>query len=138
MANLVDRLLKADAKKADERITGTFKSHSLARLLGDSEPVEVTIQEISGRRQSELLDGTTDADGGVDLPKAYDANLKIIVAGVIDPPLKDKEVQSHFGCHMAIDLADKLFKGEVGELSDAILKLGKVGDVSDDEEEIKN
>jgi hypothetical protein len=57
---------------------------------------------------------------------------------VVNPPLKDKELQDHFGCKMAIDLAEKLFKSEVTDIAAAILDLGKIGDVKTDEEEIKN
>jgi hypothetical protein len=62
----------------------------------------------------------------------------VIVAGVIDPPLKDKDLQEKFGCKMAIDLAEKLFKDEVNTLSTAIANLGTVGDEVLDEDEIKN
>lgn len=135
--SVVDDLMKADAKKADERATGVFKSKQLARILGKKEPVEVKIQEISQRRQNELLASAYEGKN-VDVAKAFDANLKVIIAGVIDPSLKDKDLQEHFGCHQAIDLAEKLFKDEVGPLSGAIAELGSVGDPRNDEEEIKN
>lgn len=138
MSNLVERLMKADTKNVDQKITGTFKSKMLARALGESEPVEITIQEISARRQGEMSQTAVDNNGNVDYGKAYDAQLKMIVAGVIDPPLKDKELQEHFGCKMAIDLAEKLFKNEAGDIAEAIVNLGAVGDVRTDEEEIKN
>ena len=136
--NLVEKLMKADTKAADERATGIYKSHNLARILGETEPVEVSIQEISERRQTELISTAVDEKGNVDMAKSYDANLKVILAGVIDPPLKDKDLQEHFGCKMAIDLAEKLFKAEVGYLASTILELGKVGNMKDDEAEIKN
>ena len=135
--SLVDELMKADARKVSERATGIFKSKQLARIMGKSDPVEVKIQEISQRRQKELASSAYEG-GDVSIEKAFDANLKVLVAGVIDPPLKDKDLQEHFGCKMAIDLAEKLFKDEVGELSNAIINLGSVGDEADDEEEIKN
>ena len=136
--NLVDKLMKADAKKIDEKTTGTFKSYQLARILGESDPVEIELQEISSRRQTELIASAVKDDGGVDVARTYDANLKVVIAGVVNPPLKDKELQDHFGCKMAIDLAEKLFKSEVTDIAAAILDLGKVGDVKTDEEEIKN
>lgn len=136
--NLVDKLMKADAKKIDEKATGTFKSYQLARILGESDPVEIELQEISSRRQTELIASAVRDDGGVDVARTYDANLKVVIAGVVNPPLKDKELQDHFGCKMAIDLAEKLFKSEVTDIAAAILDLGKIGDVKTDEEEIKN
>ena len=37
--NLVEKLMKADAKKADEREVGVFKSMQLSRILGEKGPV---------------------------------------------------------------------------------------------------
>ena len=135
--SLVDELMKADARKADEMIEGVFKSRQLAKILGKDEPVDVKIREISPRRKNELVATAYDGDE-VDFSKAFDANLKVIIAGVIDPPLKDKDLQEKFGCKMAIDLAEKLFKDEVNSLSTAIVSLGTVGDEVLDEDEIKN
>lgn len=135
--SLVDELMKADARKADEMVEGVFKSRQLAKILGKDEPVEVKIREISPRRKNELVATAYDGDE-VDFSKAFDANLKVIIAGVIDPPLKDKDLQEKFGCKMAIDLAEKLFKDEVNSLSTAIVSLGTVGDEVLDEDEIKN
>lgn len=135
--SLVDELMKADARKADEMVEGVFKSRQLAKILGKDEPVDVKIREISPRRKNELVATAYDGDE-VDFSKAFDANLKVIIAGVIDPPLKDKDLQEKFGCKMAIDLAEKLFKDEVNSLSTAIVSLGTVGDEVLDEDEIKN
>lgn len=135
--SLVDELMKADARKADEMVEGVFKSRQLAKILGKDEPVDVKIREISPRRKNELVATAYDGDE-VDFSKAFDANLKVIIAGVIDPPLKDKDLQEKFGCKMAIDLAEKLFKDEVNSLSTAIVSLGAVGDEVLDEDEIKN
>ena len=135
--SLVDELMKADARKADEMVEGVFKSRQLAKILGKDEPVDVKIREISPRRKNELAATAYDGDE-VDFSKAFDANLKVIIAGVIDPPLKDKDLQEKFGCKMAIDLAEKLFKDEVNSLSTAIVSLGTVGDEVLDEDEIKN
>ncbi len=135
--SLVDELMKADARKADEMVEGVFKSRQLAKILGKDEPVDVKIREISPRRKNELVATAYDGDE-VDFSKAFDANLKVIIAGVIDPPLKDKDLQEKFGCKMAIDLAEKLFKDEVNSLSTTIVSLGTVGDEVLDEDEIKN
>lgn len=136
--NLVEKLMKADAKKADEREVGVFKSMQLSRILGEKDPVDVKIQELSARRKNELIATATGENGKMDVSKAYDANLKVVVAGVTEPNLKDKDLQEHFGCKMAIDLAEKLFKSEVTDIATAIFELGVVGEEKDDEAEIKN
>lgn len=136
--NLVEKLMKADAKKADEREVGVFQSTQLARILGERKPVDVKIQELSARRKNELVAMAVDDNGRADMSKAYDANLKVVIAGVTEPNLKDKDLQEHFGCKMAIDLAEKLFKSEVTDIATAIFELGVVGEEKDDEAEIKN
>lgn len=136
--NLVEKLMKADAKKADEREVGVFQSTQLARILGERKPVDVKIQELSARRKNELIAMAVDDNGRADMSKAYDANLKVVIAGVIEPNLKDKDLQEHFGCKMAVDLAEKLFKSEVTDIATAIFELGTVGEEKDDEDEIKN
>ena len=134
--NLIDKLMKADAAKADERLTGVFKSRQLARILGEKGTVDVEIRELSQRRKNELISSAVEGNGEIDVSKSYDANLKVLVAGITNPNLKDKDLQEHFGCKMAIDLAEKLFKSEVGDIATAIFNLGVIE--ADDEEEIKN
>ena len=133
--NLIDKLMKADATKADERLTGIFKSRQLARILGEKGTVDVEIRELSQRRKNDLISSAVESNGEIDVSKSYDANLKVLVAGVVNPDLKDKDLQEHFGCKMAIDLAEKLFKSEVGDIAAEIFKLGTI---DADEEEIKN
>ena len=134
--NLIDKLMKADAAKADERLTGVFKSRQLARILGEKGTVDVEIRELSQRRKNELISSAVEGNGEIDVSKSYDANLKVLVAGITNPNLKDKDLQEHFGCKMAIDLAEKLFKSEVADIATAIFNLGVIE--ADDEEEIKN
>ena len=136
MSNLVNELLKADTKKAFELETGVFKSKSLAKILGKSEPVDVTIRELPSRRKAKYMNQALDKNGNPDLELAFEANLKVIIEGVVDPSLKDEKLQDAFGCKMAIDLAERLFGSEVGKLSEAILKLGDVEDA--DLDTIKN
>lgn len=130
--SLVSELLKADAKKADELRTGTFKSKQLARFFGKDEPIDITIRELPARRLARLTDNADDNE------KSYEANLKILVEGVVDPDLKNDDLKEHFGCKMAIDLAEKLFKLEATQISTAIVELSGMGSNNDDEDIIKN
>lgn len=143
---LVEELLKADEKKADELATGIFKSHKLAKILGrkpgkdGAEPtVDVELREVKSRRLNDLASRQIDNKGNMDYSKTFETKLMMCVEGITNPNLKDKELQAHFGCDMATDLAEKLFGFEVNQLSDAIATLsGPVGKVEDQEEEIKN
>lgn len=138
--NLVDQLLKSDAKKADELLEGIFKSKRLARILGKEEPVDVIIREIPSRRLNDLISYQFNRKGNMDYSKTFDAKLMSCIEGVVQPDLTNKELQEHFGCSTAKDLCERLFGSEVNDISDEIAKLSGVGEGGDDddEEEIKN
>lgn len=135
--NLVDKLLKADTKAADERATKVYLSKRLQKILGEKEPVPVTIREINPRRINDIVDYQIKKDGSVDMTKTYDASLMMCVEGCVEPDLTDKELQVHFGCSSARDLAEKLFRAESGDISKEISVLSGVAD-EDTEEEVKN
>lgn len=136
--NLVEQLLKADAKKADELATGTFESNRLARLLGLEEAVEVSIQEIPSRRMNELAGYTYDGKGNFQFEKSYDANLMACTEGITEPNLRDKDLQRHFGTNNASQLCEKLFGSEVSEIADAIAAISGYAGEENKEEAIKN
>lgn len=133
--NLVEALIKADAKKAEELKTSVFLSKRLGKILG-TEPVEVKIKEIPNRRVNDITAYQIDRKGEFDFSKNFDAKLMMIVEGVVEPDLKNKELQEHFGCSKARELAEKLFQSEVTALSDAIAGISEVENASEDE--IKN
>lgn len=137
--NLVDQLLKADVKKADELETGIFHSKKLAKLIGSETPVDVQIREVKSRRLNDIVAYQVDKKGNMIFSKNYDAKLMMCLEGVVDPPLKDKTLQAHFECDDAKELCEKLFGNEVNDLSDEISKLsGVINDEEDSEEEVKN
>lgn len=137
--NLVDKLLKADVKKADELETGVFQSRKLAKIIGTEEKtVPVKIREIKSRRYNDIIAYQMKGNGDVDFSKTYDASLMVCVEGCADPDLMNKDLQAHFGCKSAKELAETLFGSEVKGLSDAIA--GLMGDTNDEnnEENVKN
>ncbi len=138
--NLVDQLLKADAKKADELEVGVFQSRKLAKILeAKTETVEVQIREVNSRRVNDIVSYQVDRKGRFQYEKSYDAKLMMCTEGCISPDLRNKELQSHFGCDNARELCEKLFGHEVNALSDAISALsGIVAEDEDLEEEVKN
>lgn len=136
--NLVEQLLKADAKKAEEREKGTYESKKLAFILGQKEPVKISLQEIGTRRLNDILALQVDKKGNVDLTKSLDSKLLCCVEGITEPNLKDKALQEHFGCGTPKDLALKLFGFEVTDISDEICALSGVNSEEDTEDEIKN
>lgn len=135
MGTLVDELMKVDAKKAGDLKKSTYHSKKLAEILGKEE-VEITIREIPSRRINDLSGYQYDRKGNMDYSKNFDAKLMSCVEGIIEPNLRDKELQAHFKCRSATELCEKLFGFEVNYISDAIMKLSDIEE--DTEEEIKN
>lgn len=134
--NLVDQLLKADAKKINDLDTGVYLSKKLAKVLGKDEPVEITIREIPSRRLNDIVAYQLDKKGNVDFAKSFDTKLMVCLEGIVEPSMRNKDLQEHFGAKTGTDLAEKLFGSEVNEISDAISALS--GLVGNEEEEVKN
>ena len=111
--NLVDQLLKADAKKVNDLETGVYKSKKLAKVLGQDEAVEITVREIPSRRLNELVAFQLDKKGDVDFSKTYDTKLMVCLEGIVEPSMRNKDLQEHFGAKTGTDLIEKLFGSEV-------------------------
>ena len=131
--NLVEKLLQLDKKDVRNSKTGTYKSGNMQQLVGDP---TITIQEIDAERLMELQTLPLDKAGNYKFQQGYAANLMTVAEGVINPDLKSKELQEHFGAINASDLAKILFKTEVPEIATEIANLSSP-DVVDDEE-LKN
>ena len=126
--NLVDKLLAVD-KNSAERATEKIRSKRLARLLGE-DCAKITIREISGRQFNAVKER---AKGGGD--SDYEANLIGCTYGIVDPDLKNQQLQEHFGVHTPKDLCEKLFAAEVYSIAEKIVELSGL---TDDEEMVKN
>ena len=130
--NLVEQLLQADVKRAEEKETKTLKSKRLAKILGQEEPVEIRISEISARRFSELCATPYNKSGDLDTAKMFDAKALICAEGIIEPSMKDKKLQEHFGCRTPKDLVIKLFGNEITNIH---LQIDKLCGGSEEEKE---
>lgn len=136
MGNLVDELLKADVAKATERATGIFKSKRLQKIMGADEPVDVKIRAIKPRRLTDVVGYARRSNGDVDFAKTYDASLLACVESIVEPDLRNTDLQKHFGVASPKDLAEILFDTEANLISTEVLKLSGINE--DTEEEIKN
>lgn len=137
--NLVNELLEADVKKATELETGDVKSKRLAKILEKKDPVTVKIKELKPRRLNDISATQYKNNGNLDLGKTYDAKLLMCIEGCVDPDLMNKDLQAHFGCKSAKELAELLFRSEAGDIADAITGLsGIVANEEKNEEEVKN
>lgn len=134
--NLVERLVQADADKAYKLKRGTFPSKRLAELLGEEEPVNIVIKEISQRRVNDLMSMQYSSGGKFQMEKTFDAKLMSLVEGIEEPSMRDKDLMNHFKAETPKKLAEVVFGYEVTKISDAIMELSGVG--KDEEDELKN
>lgn len=137
MATLTEMLLKADAKKASKKATGTYKSHRLAMILGKKEPVEVTLTALDPERLTELTTRLYDKKGNVRYEKSFDVNTLICTDGITNPDVKSDDLIKHFNCKTPADLVVTLFGGEVSALAGKVIDLSGFSD-EDTEDELKN
>ena len=134
--NLVEKLVKADCSKAYELKRGTFKSKRLAQLIGETDPVEITVREIPQRKLNELMAMQYSNKGNFQIERTFDAKLMSIVEGVVEPSMTDKDLLNHFNASTPKELAEVLFGSEVTAISDAIMELSGVSE--ENEEDLKN
>lgn len=131
--DLVQKLLQIDKNNARKKRREKFRSGNMQLLVGDP---EIEIQEIDPERLTELQTLPLDENGKYNYQQSYTANLMTTVEGVVNPDLKNKELQAHFGVGTANDLAKLLFKAEVSNIADAITTLSSPDVIED--EEVKN
>lgn len=132
--NLVEKLLRADKAKLNDRETKTIKSKRLSKILG--EDAEITIRQIPGRRMDDLNQTIYDEDGEKDLSKGYDLNILYCTEGIIDPPVKDARLMEYFNAPSPDILVEKLFDAEAAKIAGEIVKLSGLTD--DAEGKVKN
>ena len=95
--NNIDLLMGLDAEKLAEVPTKELKILRLSQLTGNDFIVKV--KALPAKRFTELTSGgVKEKDGSINTAKAYDINVKVALAGLVDPSMKDKELQEKFGC----------------------------------------
>ena len=131
--NLVEKLMKIDAKEVTKIETKKIHSKRLSNIF--NEETYVTIRAIDGDAFMEISASGLREDGEVDISKAFDTNSQLAVEGIIEPDLKDEELQSYLGVESPADAAKVLFRGEVTKIAQQISKLSGF---EDEDDEIKN
>lgn len=138
MSNLIDVLLSADKSKFTEQETKTIELKRLTKLTGTK--FEISVKSISHREYKDIYSRANKIGkkGVVKMDLALTSEL-ILIAGIVDPDLKNEKLLKHFGCYSANELIDKLFTaGEITLISDIILEISGITDDEIDEfEEIK-
>jgi hypothetical protein len=138
--NLVDRLLQADVAKVSARPTGKMEIKRLSKLLGFK--FEITIQAMGSRKAAEIQRMTVELTrkGQFEDLNLYDPQIHTLLAGIVDPDLKDTKVLEHFGAATPAELIPKLFlAGEISNIKSQIEKLtGYDEDQNAVDEKVKN
>lgn len=135
--NLIDELLKADFKQIDDK--AKVKVSKLSKLLGHD--VEITVQAIDGKRYRDIRNMATKT---VKNKTKFDVGQfqdNVVLNGVVEPSLKDKDLLDRFKVATPLELMDKLFyPGDINKLSDKISELSGFDEEEPEEEneEIKN
>lgn len=136
--SLVDKLMAIDKGKFAEGQTGELQAKRLSEILG--EPVVIKVKALSGDQYTDITTRLVDKRGNADFSKSYDVNALLVVEGVVEPSLKDKDLQAHFGAATPKELAKLLFPG--GELTDVANKITELSGFAqsdkDVEEDVKN
>ena len=134
--NTFERLLKADSAKPDQMQKKVIKSKRLAFVIGEEEPVDITIRALNTREIQYVQDFLSDKNGKV-IPQRYlDANLIICTKGIVDPDISNQQLISHFGVKDSKALVEKLFQAEAANIATEIMTLSGAGE--DVNAEIKN
>lgn len=134
--NNVDILLSLDNEAIKFENERELEIKRLSEAAG--RPFVVKVQGISARRFTRIVNGVSDAKKGVQTDRAYEANINLALAGLVDPSMKDEKLLQKFSCSTPAELLEKLFRpSEISVMADTITELSGFG--SDDVvEEVKN
>ena len=132
----IQDMMKLDRGKLMEKPTAVVKAAHLSKLL--QKDVYVKLQALPGDSFTELMGMAANKEGNVAFDRLRGANAMVVVEGMVEPSLKDKDLQEHFGAATPKDLAGLLFPG--GELNLISQKIGELSGFSDkmELEEVKN
>lgn len=116
--NTLDLLLKADIPDLPEK---EFKLKRLSTICGA--PVIFKLRGLPYNRASELIKSQKE-----------DLNVHILLAGTVEPDLKDSELLAKFHAETPAELVKKmLLPGEIEDLSRAVEKLSGYREVTIEE-----
>ena len=133
----ISELMKMDRGLVKEVPTKEVYAKHLSKILGKR--VTVKVKALSGNTSCSLVGVSKDKKGDLDMTKLYKAQSLIVVEGMVEPSLKDKELQEHFGAVSPTDLAAMFFPGgEMVDVYDESATLSGYGGEDDVDEEVKN
>lgn len=135
--SLVDKLMSVDKGILVNRETAEIKAKTLSKILG--EDVTVKVKALEPDVYIGISTNILDKNGNTDYSKTYDLAALLCAEAMVEPSLKDKELQKHFGAATPKELAKMLFKGtELTDISSKITEISGFGRDAEEEEEVKN
>ena len=134
--SLTQKLLQIDRGQFQKEEFLEVKAKKLSEITG--EEVVLKFRALSGKEYTSIASTAVRDKGGVDYSKAYDVNALMICEALLEPSLKDKELQKHFGVASPKDLAFLFFPGmELSALADKVTKFSGFSD-GDEVKNVKN
>lgn len=134
--SLTQKLLRIDRGQFQKEEFLEARAKRLSEIMG--EEVLLKFRALSGKEYTSIASTAMTDKGGVDYSKAYDVNALVLCEALVEPSLKDKELQKHFGVATPKELAFLFFPGmELSALSDKVTKFSGFSD-GDEVKTIKN
>lgn len=120
----LDLLLKLDESKIKEKPTRKVEIKRLSEVLG--EKVVFTCQAISMNKMAEIQSMAVDFQ--TQQVDTQEVQIMTVLAGIVDPDLKDKRLLEKFGAPTPKELLQKLLlSGEITRLYNVIAELSGYG-----------
>lgn len=136
--NVLEKLLRMDAKKITERPMRTYEVKRLSNIMGT--PFVVTLQSIPAELYSDIQNESVEIKkGNVSGVNIQKLQFDTVIAGMKDPNLKDKQLLHHFDALTPVQLVNKLFiPGEISDMASIVSELCGFTSQKDVDEETKN
>lgn len=134
--SLTDKLLSVGQSEFVQSSKAEIPSKKLSKKLG--EPVSITVRSLPSKRYMEITTLALDNKGGTDYGKSFDMLTVMAAEAVVDPDLKNHELQAHLGVTTPKDAAEKLFNAaELTRIMQTVARLSGFDD-GDEVAEVKN
>lgn len=132
--DITQLLLSADVEKFKHLQSKVIVSKRLTAKYGRDKdnPVKIKIGQIPYEKYSKIQVNSISDSGVLDRDRVADTLAKTVVEGMINPNLKNRELQDYFGAANAEKLAYILFQDEIPSIADEIQNL------SENDDKVKN
>ena len=129
--NAVELLLKMDKGRVTEVPVKDVEVKRLSGIAG--QPFFVKLKAVPGNKWNDIAGSIDHKDDAAN----YESSKHLLLAGMADPNLRDKDLQEVYGAASPLDLMEKLFlAGEIMSLAAEVTDLSGFG--GDAEDEVKN